>query len=293
MIISVPSLAYGAIEITDDHGDIVRLEQPAQRIIALYGAFNEILDAMGLDGRIAARTSADKLPPSILDKPVIGTHMRPNFELVLGQKPDLVLQMAGREEASQAVEVLRKYGVKAALFRVDSFESLFSMIKRVGILTGAEDRARELVLSMETRLARVRDLVRDLDRPSVFFEVRYPNLLGAASGSMVDEIIRAAGGTNSLSGPKKFFRLGEEELLKRNPDFYLVQKGPMNPAPAPLEKRSHFQTLNAVKNGRVLIVDEQKYSRPGPRNIEAVEDLAGLLHPEAADRLRQGREGEK
>ncbi|MFH1136548.1 MAG: ABC transporter substrate-binding protein [Pseudomonadota bacterium] len=292
IISAVAGPAFGAVEITDDRGRTVRLERPARRIIALYGAFNEILDALGLADRIAARTSADRLPPSIVEKPVIGTHMRPNYELVLGQRPDLVLQMAGRDEASQAVEVLEKYGVPTALFRVDSFDDLFALIKRLGVLTNVPDRADGLIAKMKARLDRVGALILEPTRPTVFFEVRYPNLLGAGGGSMVDEIIRAAGGKNVLVGPKKFFRLGEEELLRLDPDFYLIQQGPMNPNPIPLDQRSHFLTLNAVENGRVLMVDEQKYSRPGPRNLEAVEELAAWLHPEAATRIEHGREGE-
>lgn len=258
----------------------MRLEQPARRIVALYGAFNEILAAMGLEGRIAARTKADVLPAAIAELPVIGTHMRPNLELIVGLSPDLVLQMGGRREAAEPVLALRRLGVPAVLFEANSFAMLFSVIERLGVLTGEQGRAQALVGELSGRLARVeRSVAKAKVRPRVFFESRYPNLLAAGQGSVVADIVRRAGGELCVAGEKKLVRLSEEELLKLDPDVYLVQQGPMNPAPSKPAERPHFRTLRAVRQGRVHVVDEQTFSRPGPRNVEAVEQLAGLLHP--------------
>jgi iron complex transport system substrate-binding protein len=281
-LVPAESLAEGQITIQDDLGRTVRLERPARRIIALYGAFNEILGAMGLEDRIVARTQADRLPPSILDKPCIGTHMRPNVELVLSFKPDLVLQMAGRQQASESVTALKRLGVTTAFFKAVTFQDLFSMIERLGRLTGAEKDAQALITNMKDRLDAVqRNIGKPENPPLVFFEVRYPNLLAAGSDSMVNDIIQTAGGKNCVEIEKKLVRLGEEELLRLNPEVYLIQKGPMNPAPLPMAERPHYQTIQAVRLGRVFIVDEQEFSRPGPRNIKAVETLAEWLHPQA------------
>jgi iron complex transport system substrate-binding protein len=70
-----------------------------------------------------------------------------------------------------------------------------------------------------------------------------------------------------------------EALIACNPEAYVIQRGPMNPNPGVPEARPHFGILRAVKEGRVLFVDEQVYSRPGPRSIDAVEELAAFLHP--------------
>ena len=119
------------IQIVDDQGKGITLPHPARRIIALYGAYNEILAAMGLEDRLVGRTKADALPSSILTKPSIGTHMRPNIELILGLKPDLIVQSAGRRDAMLIVEQLRKEGLHVAVFRPENFDELFSVIKRL------------------------------------------------------------------------------------------------------------------------------------------------------------------
>ncbi len=264
----------------DDLGREIVLDRPAERIIALYGAYNEILAAMGLEDLIVGRTKADVLPPSILDKPSIGTHMRPNVELVLSLDPDLILQSAGRREATAVVDQLRRHGQEVAVFQPTSFEELFVVIDRLGVLTGEPGAAAALVKGLRDRLAEVEQGLRGLGRrPRVFFEVRYPNLLGAGRGSIVNDIIRLAGGENCVESPKKLVRIGMEALIGSDPQAYIVQEGPMNKAPSSPHQRPLFHVLEAVREGRVLFVDEQMYSRPGPRSVGAVEELAAFLHP--------------
>ena len=257
------------------------MSSPAKRIIALYGAYNEILAAMGLEDRIVGRTKADKIPPSILSKPSIGTHMRPNIELVLGLKPDLVIQSAGRKEALVAVQQIQQEGVPVVVFSPKDFTDLFSVIERIGHLTGESEKALELVGRLVARLKRVKNQLRGVThRPSVFFEVRYPNLLGAAQGSIVNDVIRHAGGINCVKKEKKLMRINMEALIECNPEAYIVQRGPMNQNPSDPSSRPYFQVLEAVKKDKILFVDEQTYSRPGPRAVDAVEELAAFLHPE-------------
>jgi iron complex transport system substrate-binding protein len=275
------SAGAGGISIVDDFGNRVPLPGPAKRIIALYGAFNEILGAMGLEERIVGKTKADSLPRSILAKPSIGTHMRPNVEIVLSLKPDLILQAAGRKEGAAIVDQLRKEGLCVAVFNPSTFETLFSAIRKLGLLTGEEAAAENLVQSLGQRLAAVETRLKTIaTRPSVFLEVRHTNLLGAGRTSIVNEIIEKAGGRNCIDLPKKMVRIGMETLIEKDPDVYVVQQGPMNRNPTLPSERPHFRVLEAVKNKRFLMVEEQVYSRPGPRSVEAVESLAAFLHPE-------------
>lgn len=77
------------LSVTDDAGVTVTLDKPATRIIALYGAYNELLLALDARAVLVARTVADARLPALAelaDLPVIGTHMRPNAELIVAAK---------------------------------------------------------------------------------------------------------------------------------------------------------------------------------------------------------------
>ena len=107
-------------------GSEITLEQPAKRIIPLYGAFSEILFATGAGEQVIARTQADNFPPELIALPSEGTHMRPNFELIMGLKPDLVIQSATRTEEDPEISRLTDLGIPARsllrrkLFRISS-----------------------------------------------------------------------------------------------------------------------------------------------------------------------------
>ncbi len=271
-----PASAPAQVAVIDDRGREIRLDAPAKKIIALYGAFNEILADLGREDLLIARTSADDLPPSIVAKPSIGTHLRPNAELILGLAPDLVVQLGGREESMEPVRFLEQRGLAVAVFDFENFEQLFSVMRRLGALTASADQAHERIAFMRSELARI-EAANTAPRPRIFFEARYPTLLAAGQGSMASEILYKAGGENCVAAPDKLVRLGEEELLRLDPDIYLVQEGPMNPRPVPMAVRHLFRTLACVKSGQVHVVDQKVFSRPGPRSLEAVRQLATII----------------
>lgn len=286
MLAGAPTTTIAGVTITDDLGRTVTLPAPATRIVALYGAYNEILAGMGLADRIVARTDADQKPDSIAALPVIGTHMRPNLERVLAVKPDLVLQSAGRGEAEQAAANLTQLGVPVAVFSLDTFDALFAAIDRIGVLTGARSQADALKTNLQKRLAAVGARIPSGKKPTIFFEVRSGNLLAAGSGSMVDAVIKAAGGKNAVTLDKKIVRLTDEELLRLAPEVCLTQRGPMNAEATNMADRPQYATLPCVQNGRSFVVEESLFSRPGPGSVEAVETLARMLAQSPVSEVR-------
>lgn len=268
--------AWADVAVIDDRGHEIRLTAPASRVIALYGAFNEILADLDREDILVARTSADALPPSIVAKPSIGTHLRPNAELILGLRPDLVIQLGGRDEAMEPVTFLEERGLAVAVFHIETFDQLFSVMERLGILTASQERASARVTDMRKELERIQAQARG-PRPRIFFEARYPNLLAAGQGSMVTEIMSRAGGENCVAAADKLVRLGEEEILRLAPDIYLVQEGPMNPQPVPMAERPLFRTLSCLRTNQVFVVEQGLFSRPGPRSLEAVRQLTDII----------------
>ena len=269
------------VRITDDLGRTIALDKPAGRVVPLYGAFAEMLYAIGAGPRVFARTQADQFPPEILELPSVGTHMRPNIEMILGLKPDLVVQSAARNEETADLGRLQGSGIPVAVFAPRTFQDIFGTMERMGILTGREAEARIAVEKLRERLGTLRNRLGEGTKPlRVFFEVRSDPLSAAGQGSIVQEILTAAGAENVLENPKAIVQYGFENLLLDDPDVYIVQRGPMNRNPQDPAKRAHYDQLRAVSSGRVIFVDEFIYSRPGPRCVDAVEELASKLYPE-------------
>ncbi|MBQ9453055.1 MAG: ABC transporter substrate-binding protein [Desulfovibrio sp.] len=271
-------VTFKPVEIKDNSGHVVRFDRPAHRIIALYGAFNELLLALDALNALVARTAADSTVTALASLPVIGTHMRPNVELIAALQPDLIIQLSGRDEARVQTEHLRSLGFNILSFELNSFRQMFTVTELLGRVTGHAEKAQELTRHWKDRLEQLRTRYAMYSPVQVFYEVRYPNLLAAGSGGITNEIITLAGGSNVVTDGKKLVRFSEEALVAANPEAYIIQKGPMNPVPVPLATRAHYRGLRAVREDRVLMVDEELFARPGPRSIDAVEKLGNWLH---------------
>jgi iron complex transport system substrate-binding protein len=277
LLLALQSQVGGAVEIRDDRGEAINLASPPQRIISLYGGLTEILVALGVAPRVVARTQGDEVIKAI---PPVGTHLQPNVEMILALRPDLVVQ-GGVPKGIPALRRLETEGIPVAMFAPRDFPGLFSVIQRLGTLTGRSEAAITLVRAMETQLAAVARRVAGRPPPRVFFEVRYHNLLAAGRGSLVDDIITRAGGVNILESRQRLAPYSLEALIQADPEVYVIQQGPMNRSPEDIYARPYFQELRAVRERRVLVVEESLFSRPGPRSGAAVEQLARFLHPKA------------
>ena len=283
LFIGLSAQVWAASQIVDDRGQTITLAQPPPRIISLYGGLTEVLVALGLGPQVVARTQGDDCLKGL---PTVGTHLQPNVEMILALRPDLVVQ-GGVPKGLPALKRLEAEGLVVAMFAPRDFHGLFSVIKRLGILTGQSPAAAALIGSMQEKLAAVARRVAGRRPPRVFFDVRYHNLLAAGRGSLVHDIITRAGGENILTTPQKLISFSLEALIQADPEVYVIQQGPMNRSPEDIYARPHFQELQAVRQGRVLMVEESLFSRPGPRAANAVEQLSQFLHPEAWVEVRR------
>lgn len=280
----VASLAFetaaGAACIVDDAGTKVCLERPPRRAVSLYGAFTELVASLGSAETFVARTQNDDTVPQVTKLPSVGTGLRPNVELLLALKPDLVVSRSSRA-AAEALGALRARGLTVAAFDPTDLGDLYSVIERLGVLWGRTEEAKALAERLRTAVAQVEKKVAGVPRRlRVVYEVRAEPLTVAGTGGLVDELLQAAGAENAVKNPKRLVQLDPEALLKLDPDVYVVQVGPMNPKPLAPSNRPHFQVLRAVREGRVLTLEEELFSRPGPHVAEAAERLSRALYPD-------------
>ena len=102
-------------------------------------------------------------------------------------------------------------------------------------------------------------------------------------GSFIDDLITEAGGQNiagELNAP--WLQLSSEYILNANPYIIFLADQPVGIKVEDVKKRPGWETLSAVKMGRILVVPleiNDKVSRAGPRVTEALEYISDQLHP--------------
>jgi iron complex transport system substrate-binding protein len=164
-----------------------------------------------------------------------------------------------------------------------SLEDVFADILKIGEATGKAAGARELVESLERRLAAVRARVAGRPRPRVAaLEWLDPPFAG---GHWVPEMIAAAGGEDALAQPgDSSRRLTWDKLAAADPDLIVAMPCGYDAAGSQAQidgiaGRSEWRALRAVQRGRVFPVDANGcFSRPGPRLVDGIEQLAALFH---------------
>ncbi len=272
------SSSAGKITLTDDAGNTLMLDKAANRIVSLAPGNTEIVYAVGAEGKLVGVTTFCDYPPAAKKKPKIGDFSTPNVEKIASVNPQVVLVTGGIQKGM--VESLNKLGIKVFVIDPKSFEALFKDMEAVGEMAGIKDVAAKKVEAMRKQVSQIEAKAKGLRKTDVFFEIYKQPLMTAGTGTMIDLMIRAAGGTNlgATAGPQ-FPEFSEEQLLKDNPDVYVAVKGSQSD-PADISQRPGYSALKAVKDGRVYVVEDNPFVRSGPRMVRGLQQLAQILHPE-------------
>ncbi|PKQ16283.1 MAG: ABC transporter substrate-binding protein [Actinobacteria bacterium HGW-Actinobacteria-7] len=264
------------VTITDDASRTVEIAAQPQRIVSLAPANTEILFALGAGDRVVGVTSYDDYPAEVADIAKVGDFAGPNIEAVAAAKPDLVLATTG----VQADVIAKLEALGATVIAVDpqNLDALYADIAEIGQATGTTDKASKTVSDMKAQADQIRADVASAEKTTVFVEIAQSPLYTVGSGTIIDELVTIAGGTNVVT-ESGYVPYSTEQVVKSNPAVYMATKGSMSD-PKQLAKRAGFKSLDAVKNGRVIILDDNLVSRPGPRIMEGLKQIAQGLHPD-------------
>jgi iron complex transport system substrate-binding protein len=246
-----------------------------------------MLGALNVTSRVIGVDTFTDYPADMAAKPkVTDENGRPNIEQIVALQPDLVLGY-GREETTAADLALRQAHINVVdLPNLDLSGSL-QEIRLVGQLVHAESTANTLVSALTRRVGAVKAKVKGHPTVSVYMEADdstpgKPYVFGG--GSFGDEIISDAGGTNIFAANTTnagYPQVGDEAIIAANPQVIILTEDPnYGGNPADVAKRPGYVAVAAVKNARVYQLSTDLFQRAGPRAVDAVEQLAKLLHPD-------------
>lgn len=277
---SAPANTNASREVTDEAGRRVVVPARPQRIITLAPNLTEIVYAVGAGTRLVGNTTFCDYPPEAKQVEKVGDTLQPNIERIIALKPDIVFVST----ASQLEAFTSQLNERAIpVFVTDShdLEGVLQSIKTLGDLLGQQEQAEKLLGDLRARVAVVQDKVKDLQPVTVFYQVSASPLWTAGKKSWITDLIRRAGGrsvTGDIEG--EWMRYSDEAALASRPEAIIIATsdsmngGKMEIAPA-------LQKSPAVLNKRVYGINGDYLSRPGPRLVDGLEQIARVLHPEA------------
>lgn len=254
-----------------------------RRIVSLAPSVTEMLFAVGAGDQVVGVTRFCDYPPPARRLPKVGgiTPLNIDLERIVRLRPELVLSSGDGQEPVLAG--LARLGIPGRVLPAASLAEVLDRLEEVGRLTGHADRARRLRSELERRVERVRRSVArrsSASRPRVFF-LLWDRPLTTTGRSFVSELIELAGGDNVFGDLSLAFpEVSEEAVIARDPQVILVPDHDRLDFEA-LRRRPGWELISAVRRGRIHRIPGDAISRPGPRLVDALEVLAGLLAPAA------------
>ncbi len=271
------------MQITDDLGRTVTIEEAPRRIVSLAPAITESLFALGLADKVVGVTNYCDYPAEAATKPKIGGFSTPNVELVVAAGPDLVL--ASTINANY-VPQLENAGLTVVTVESLNLEEVLDNIRLIGRVSGAAEAADSLTADMRQRIDSITAQLSGLaeeQKPAVYFEIWPDPLTTGGSKSFVNSLITTAGGRN-IAGDvaRDWVNLSPEMVLARDPQVaILCHHGSSLQTVEEFKNRTGWGQVSAIRNNRIgLVSDENTVVRTGPRVIEGFEFIAKLVHPD-------------
>lgn len=271
------------VTVTDGVGRQVLIPARPKRIVSLAPSVTEILFAAGLGEKVAGVTTYCNYPPQAEGIEKIGTYREPSLEKIVALQPDLVVGDDSKQDLSRQLEELE---VPFLVLAPKTVAGVLDSLSLVGKATGAEARAAEVRRELQARLDQVQEklaAVPETARPLVYYEVYSDPLMTAGPGTFIHQIITLAGGTNiAADAATAYPEFSLETLVQRNPQVIVFPEvhGSEMTTVEKIKLRPGWGEIRAVREGEIYGVGPDLFSRPGPRVVDAVEQMAAILHPE-------------
>ncbi len=287
------------------------------RIVSLLPSATEILYALGLDADVVGVTFECDYPDAARSKPVVSDTSLPpgltpaEIDAMVNQRaeahtsiytldedalrhldPDLVVTQdlcaVCAIDVAEVSDALTHLGCRAEVLTLDPkrLDEVLDSIVTVGDATDRAQQAERVVRGLRDRLDHVAKTVAQAPRPRTFvLEWTDPPY---NAGHWIPDMVDTAGGEPVLARPGEYsVPLTWPDIVAMAPEVVVIAPcgygldGSRALAAEDLDLQRHLTTTPAAGGG-VWAVDASSYFvRPGPRLVDGVEILAGILHPDA------------
>lgn len=282
--------ADSEIILTDQDGNEVKLDAPAERIVSCYYITTYACIALGLEDRLAGiESKADKRPvyalaaPELIELPDVGTLKEFNVEAAAAAEPDLVIMP---KRLSDSAGALRELGIPVLIVYPESQELLEEMLTLIGKACGAEENAEKLLKYYEEAESELAGFAGEKTDTKVYMAGVSSYLKTAPEGMYQAEMIRKAGGRNAadMEGDA-WVEVSYEDILAMNPDVIIIPSS-AEYGVEEIKNDASLSEVNAVKSGAVYQMPKglEEWDSPVPSGILGVRWLCSILHEDTYSR---------
>ena len=210
--------------------------------------------------------------------PKVGPDLTIDVAAVAALEPDLVLATLTVPGHEAVVEGLEAAGLPFIAPEPVSLEDVYGDIANIGARLGVPERSDQLILEMRSEIGSPPP---DAPGPGILVQWWPKPVISPGRLSWVNDLIAAAGGVNPLGREAVISRpLNDAEVQEMRPDAIVISWCGVDPEkyrPDVVLENPAWQELPAIQNGHVFCVPEAYLGRPGPRLLDGVRALRGVV----------------
>ena len=259
----------------------VRVHGAVEKVVSLAPSVTEIVFALGQGDRLVGVSSHCDFPAAAQRIDRVGTFLRPNIEVILKKKPDLVLAVPSPENRA-SVEALQRFGVRVRVVNPNSVDEILETIEIVAAALGVAGKGAELVAQIRADMSGVLGALSNVEKRRVLMVVGRRPLIAAGPGTYQSELIEMAGGVNvAAESGEAWPHLSMELVITRRPQV-IIDTG-MTAAQGAGQSLAFWRpyaSIPAVRDGRIVGAGRYDLLRPGPRVAQTLAAVARFIHPE-------------
>ncbi|ANB57549.1 periplasmic binding family protein [Anoxybacillus sp. B7M1] len=255
------------------------------RIISICPSNTELLAYLGgLENLIAVDDYSD-WPRAVHSLPKVGPDLKIDMDAVERMNPDLVLASLSVPGMERNIAELQKRRIPYIVFQTNSLDDIASDLLLLGEAMHKKEQAQKIVTRYQAFIHHYKQLAKNIEAPTSLYWEWWPKPVFTPGGTnWLTEISALAGGTNVFADIEAAnIQTDWNEVKKRNPEHIcLVWVGVRTEKidPAIVNKRPGWSEIQAVKAGRISVLEESLFCRPSPRLLLGLKKLASLLHPD-------------
>lgn len=264
-------------KLVDSEGKEITIEKEPTKIISLAPSITETVFALDKDDSLVGRTDYDDYPKEVETITSVGSLTDPNVEKIVSLEPDLVIASTHfKEDVAKKLEDLN---IPVAVFYdANDISGSYDTIIKVGETVNEQKKAEKIVQTMKDEIDEVASEVKDEKKPTVYYAVSFgkDGDFTATGDTFIAQMIDLAGGDN-IAKDASNWQYSLEKIVEKDPEYILISKN--NGMKEQLMTSPGYQELSAVKNDRVIEIDDNLLNRQGPRLADGVKMLAKIFHP--------------
>ncbi|MGA5690094.1 cobalamin-binding protein [Cytobacillus pseudoceanisediminis] len=260
------------------------------KILSLCPSNTELVEYLGFTDMLAGVDDYSDWPDQISRLPRLGPDLSINMDKVEELKPDLVLASLSVPGMEKNVAELEKRQIPHIVLNPQSLADIEQDLILAAEKIGKPERGILAAKEFAEKIEALKLISSRIEKkPSLYWEWWPKPVFTPGKVNWLTEISEIAGGMNLFRDIElASVQTDWEDVLNRQPDYIClawvgVRREKVNPDI--VLKRPGWSEMEAVKQNRVLVLEEELFCRPSPRLIEGALKLAKKIHPQAFSKI--------